>query len=420
MSKSMTNSLGVINILLASFISIGSIYYIVNDFKNSKFIKNNSNSKLFLLFFLFCTLASIINGNGFQKYNNIYFVIHSSIFFYLMMLNNYNRKDYIKNLNFIIISLLGAISIIALVTIIMFTSNKLGITKNFKSDGLKDLFYIAAPIKKRWYTILLNANTYAHLVSMSFFLALIPLLTLKRKVYKLIILFMQIINFAVLILTGSKGALLSIIVGTTILIIYLFHTLHRQEEKKLFFRVVIALVILILSTFLFFFSMSEVHRTRIITFFSSQIFKIERIKSGSGRFEIWGSLLKLPLLSKPFGYSDNYIFNYMSNLNLTEFKVFSNNQGRAHNIFMQVIVSFGSGGFIIFIAALIKTFYQVLKNHFKILINNKFIFIIFLIQFIAILVGGMFEQLPIFNLSAHSLIFMFVWSNLLTLIDIKN
>jgi hypothetical protein len=34
-----------------------------------------------------------------------------------------------------------------------------------------------------------------------------------------------------------------------------------------------------------------------------------------------------------------------------------------------------------------------------------------------ILAGGMVEQLPIFNMSAHSLFFMFVWANILSITE---
>lgn len=412
--KNLSISLNILNIVLAAFISIGALVYIYDDYNNSKYIQKNSSTKYFLVFFLFCILASIINGNGFQKYNNIYFVIHSALFFLLMLLNNNHEESYKKNLTFLIMLILCAITIVSIITILINMSNRFGITETFKSESLKEFFYISAPVRIRWYTILTNANTYAHLVSMTFFLALIPLFSLKKISLKIIVVVMQLINIVTLIFTGSRGALLAILCGIIILI-FSFIIFIAKKKSKSIFKIFLVLVIIFIFIQIIIFNILKYNLS--IKYFLFSTLRLGEMKNIAERLKIWNSLLHLPLFSKPFGYSDNYIYNYMSSLNIKDYKVFLNNQGRAHNMFLQALVSFGSIGFVLFITCLIKTFIQVIKNHNKINTKNKMFFNIFLIQFIVILIGGMFEQLPLFSLSPHALLFMFVWANLLTISD---
>lgn len=413
MSNSSKTILDTINIVFALSISLGALYFIIEDFKTSRFILNNSYSKLFAIFFIFFIIASIINGNGFQRFNNIYFVIHSALFFYLMMLNNYNYNDYLNKINFTILIILIGIFLVSLITILIFFSNFLGITTSIKSENIREFFNFVAPIDGRWYTIVLNPNIYSYLVSMTFFLTLIPFVTIKNIRIKSLISFVQLINLICVIFSGSKGALLSILTG--LLIVFVYFISHFLKNKK--FLHIFTLFLIIFSIIILLFV--SLKSNKLNSFFKIQILRLGKIKNGSGRFEIWTTLFKLPLFSKIFGYSDNYIFNFMSKFNLSEFRVFSSNQGRAHNIFIEALVSFGSVGFFLFILCLYITFIKSKENYIKINNQIKFLLRIFILQFIVILVGGLFEQLALFSLSPHSLIFMLVWANILIIIDKK-
>lgn len=404
----------LLNFILISFITIGSSYYIYKDFQSDKYIEKNSNSKLFLIFFIFCIVASIINGNGFQKYNNIYFIIHSAVFFYLALQNNYNKKNYFKIFNFIIVASIIAISIISILTILIFLCNKFNITETFKNQSIKNYFYYCAPVNSRWYTILSNPNTFGHLVSMSFILAVIPIIKLKKFNQKVLIIIMQLVNFFTLFFSGSKGAILALGIGLILSLIIVFVFMYKNINKKILSILLLVFSMLLVITILL---LNFSHENEFINFLKNNILRTSSISKGSGRFGVWKSLINLPLWSKPFGYSDNYIYQYMKSLNIYDFDVFLNNNGRAHNIYIQVLVSFGSIGFVLFISCLLKTFAQVIFNYKYLDKTKKILYFVLLIQFIVILIGGLFEQLPIFNMSAHSLFFMFVWANLLIITE---
>jgi O-antigen ligase len=395
--------------------TLGAIYFIKKDFHTNKYIKNNSNSLLFLIFFSVCILATIINGNGFNKFNNIYFIIHSAVFFYLIMQENHNNYDYLNILNFIIILITATLALISVLTILVYISNRTGLTSRINSETLQKSFNRYAPLNKRWYTLLQNANTFGHLVSMSFFLNIIPYKTLKNKKYKNSILIMTAINTVVLVLTGSRGAFASIFGGLIVFILYLIIKLSKNNKKKLF------IVIISVISSLLIISLIDKFLLTSISFKESliSILRIKKLTNVSGRINTWANLLKLPFFTNIFGFNDDYLYHYLKDLNAFYPQGFLNNSGRAHNMYLEVLVSYGIIAFGLFISCIIKTFIQVIKSYCFIEKENKLFFLVFFVQFIAILVGGIVEQLPIFNLSTHSLIFMFVWANLITLTTTK-
>lgn len=409
----------ILNLILVTIITIGASFYIYKDFQTNQNIRKNSNSKLFLLLFVFCIIASIVNGNGFQKFNNIYFVIHSALFFYLSMENNPYEKNYIKLINFIILISISFISAISLITIMMFLSNKLNITQSFKSQALRDYFNFCAPVGLRWYTILNNPNTFGHLVSMTFIIAIIPLVKLKKIKHKVTIVIMQSLNFIALFFSGSKGAIFALAIGLSIGFVVILITIYKKNYKKLFYSIISTIISLLIIAVIF---VSNSKNPAIIDFnhyIRYEIIRVDTLFDFTNRFGLWSCLLDLPLWSKPFGYSDNFIYHYMEALQVHDFDVFLNNTGRAHNIYLQMLVSFGSIGFIIFVSCLLKTFIQAIRNYKLIDKDNKLLYFVFFIQFIVILAGGMVEQLPLFSMSTHSLFFMFVWANLLSITEKK-
>jgi O-antigen ligase len=157
-----------------------------------------------------------------------------------------------------------------------------------------------------------------------------------------------------------------------------------------------------------------------LDFIGNKVIRINTISSGTGRIDIWKTLLSFNFKSYPFGFSDNYIYMHLEELGFKYSSAFLNNSGRAHNMFLQILISYGYIGFLIFSICMIKTILQIVLNYKYIKNENKIIFSLFLVQFIVILVGGFFEQLPIFSMSAHSLIFMLVWVNLLTITENYN
>jgi len=413
MNQSLLLKFSILNKILATFISIGAIYYIFKDFRNNRYIAKSSSSMLFLIFFAYCILASIINGNGFQNFNNIYFVIHSSLFFFFVIAINHDKKI----LNYTIMIILVAVFIISATTLIMFLCNKFNITQNFSSENLQKVFFESADVSGRWSSILSNSNTYAHLVSMTFFLSFIPFYETKKKRYKFYIFFMSSINLLVLLFSGSKGALLAMVLGVVLGVFEFIIYGVKNKKKKHIKKITLFLLSLILISLIIIKIIPVDIIDRSLDFFKIDIFRIDTIATGTGRVGIWKALLNLPIISHPFGYNDNYIYLYLKNLDIKYYSAFLNNAGRAHNMFLQVLVSYGFIGFLLFFLCLIKTLIQVIKFAKSNKYENKLSFSLFLLQFIVILIGGSFEQLPIFNMSAHSLIFMLVWANLLAITE---
>ncbi|MGH4038708.1 MAG: O-antigen ligase family protein [Sphaerochaeta sp.] len=404
----------IFNTVLGISLSIGAIYIILKDYRSNKFIKNNSNTILLSLFFLSCIISYLINGNGFRKFNNIYFVIHSLLFFFVIMTLNKNVIEYKKLTNYTIMMFLTTLSLISLITILIFLSNKTGFTDTFKSNEMRNYFHFVAKEGDRWNTILKNSNTYAHLISMSFFLSIIPFITIKKNSIKASILIMTIFNVITLLFSGSKGAILAVASGSFLLLIYILTILYRQKKIKLVIAIISVCVLIPVTLTLLYKSNNE----KIVKSFNLLLNKILRVDAmGNGRVNTWKNLLSMDLFPNLWGYNDEYIYKFLKSKDDFFAKNFINNSGRAHNIILQVMVSFGSISLVLFISSLLKTVAQYFRNIKKIASEDKLYVYIFAIQFVTILVGGMFEQLPLFNLSAHSLLFMFVWANLLTLTE---
>lgn len=404
----------IFNPILGITLSIGAIYIIFKDYRSNKFIKNNSNTILLSLFFLSCIISYLINGNAFKKFNNVYFIIHSILFFFVIMTLNKNVFEYKKLTNFTILMILGTLSLISLITILIFLSNKTGLTDSFKSKEMRSYFHFVAKVGDRWNTILQNSNTYAHLISMSFFLSIIPFITIKKNSIRISILIMTMFNIITLLFSGSKGAILAIASGSFLLLIYVLTILYKQKRFKLLIAIISICVLIPVTLVLLYRSNNE----KIVRSFNLLLNKILRVDAmGNGRVNTWKNLLSMDLFPNLWGYNDEYIYKFLKSKDDFFAKNFINNSGRAHNIVLQVIVSFGSISLVLFISSLLKTIFQYFNSTKKIANENKLYVYIFAIQFVTILVGGMFEQLPLFSLNAHALLFMFVWANLLTLTE---
>jgi len=404
----------IFNITLGLGLSSVSLYIILKDYRSNKFIQKNSNTVIFSLFFFSCILASIINGNGFQRLNNIYFIIHSVLFFFVIITLNKEVEEYKKITNIFILIILGTLSLISLITISIYFSNKFGITQHIKSKEIQHFFYYSVWIGHRWNTILINPNTYAHLVSMSFFLSIIPLVTIKKNWVKVAIVIMTALNIITVVFSGCKGAIVAIMAGFFLLFIYLMMIIKNHNKRNLLLTIIGIIIAIPIVLFILYKS----NNSTIVNVFNLLIESIFRVDSkGNGRVVIWKEILNMDLFPNFWGYNDSTIYDFFQKSNNWYSWAFINNCGRAHNIIMQIIVSFGSISLVLFIACLIKTVVQYFKSIKQIANDNKLYVYIFAIQFITILVGGMFEQLPLFSLNAHALLFMFVWANLLTLTE---
>jgi O-antigen ligase len=292
----------------------------------------------------------------------------------------------------------------------MYISNKSNITKTISSKKIQDFFYFCAPTNLRWNTPLSNSNTFGHLVSMTFFIGFIPFISTTNKNYKFTILFMQLINVVVLLFSGSKGAIFALIVGLVLSVpILIIHKKPKFNKYNTFTIIIIFLILILLY---------HNNIENLLFYFNDNILRLKTISNGTGRYNIWIGLLKLPFISHPFGFNDNYLYLYLKDLNIKEYMAFLNNQGRAHNMYLQVLVSYGYITFSLFFYIIIKLLKRICLSYKRIEKSYIIIFSLFTIEFFVILIGGLFEQLPINNLSTHSLIFMLICSNLLTLSDI--
>lgn len=219
-----------------------------------------------------------------------------------------------------------------------------------------------------------DPNEYAGIFIITSVFSLLLMFNSKKKFVKISMLVTILLEIYVVFLTGSRGALLSIVVA-------LFITL--QKELHLSVKSLLALIcVLIVSIFFIYYIVIPNIPTDILLRYSLETLKSDQ---GSGRASIWFFALKEyfhgPIFNMLFGYS-------ITGIRAGTVMVTST----MHNQLIQNLISYGIVGFALYVVLLIKCF----KN---ILVKNKSLvgaFIGIFLMSMTITMGPSYKPLWIF------------------------
>ena len=169
-------------------------------------------TKWVLLFTLYLCILTIFLGTTFNTFNNAFYIIHSSLFF-LVVLIGFKKADWIEVVAKILLLLVLILSAISIITTIIFIITHSSFIDLISNSELKSLLITVAPRKRRLFGIIGNSNTYAYLLVYTFFIYIFLIIYYKKSKLKYFLILVLINNFLHIVLTGSRGALVSVVLS---------------------------------------------------------------------------------------------------------------------------------------------------------------------------------------------------------------
>lgn len=401
---------------------IYGVYLLYNDY-----IINNEKSVIKLPFFygvvlytLYLVILTIFQGTMFATYNNAFFIIHSVLFF-LIMLIYCNKYKWIESIVDIALFFVIALSIFSVLTTIIFIVTNTFLLDLISNEKLVSFLVYVAPPGERVLGLMTNENTYSYLLLFTFYIYIFLILYYKRSKVKYVLIVLTIINFFNFFITGSRGAILTLFISGIIFSILLLLLMNNFSYDKfhIVFKLILLLFVVIILFILIVFNTDYEISLKLKDFILENIIRFKNLKFGSGRLYIWQNVLSIDKQNFLFGLNDQNMFELIKD-NLPNYsKKLLNNDGRYHNIYLTLLANYGIFALIGFLSFLFYSIVIFIKGYFNSSFKRRRFILFFAAQFIAFLISGIFEQLSLFNLSPHSLLFMFSWASLygLTYLD---
>jgi len=394
------------------------IYLLYQDYKLNKnrCVLCLSYVKWILLFTLYLVILTIFQGNIFGAYNNAFFIIHSVLFFLVMLIycDKYKWMDSIIKFLIVFVSVFSLITVVTTIIFLITNTPLLGLISN--TSIINSLLFIA-PTGQRIVGLLTNVNTYAYLLIYSFYLYIFLIIYYKHTKAQILLIVLLANNLFNIFITGARGAYVSFFPGIIIFSLVLLLLMKRTSYRKIkFFKILIFSILAILVSLLVCTYAISTHFTLQLRYFIDEnVIRIWNLKSGSGRIDIWSSLFSLDKRTFIFGLNDNAMYQMIKDMAPHYSLNLLNNDGRYHNVYITLLANYGIFALLGFLSFLIYSIVIIFKGYFKASFKRSRLILIFFFQFITFLISGIFEQLPLFSLSPHSLLFMFVWASTIIL-----
>lgn len=393
-----------------------SIYFFVKDMKTRK--DNFTTNQFFIpltLYFSYCFIATVINGNAFAFFNNGAYVVHSAFFIYLCMIKEESQEIEERSFYQLLWLIAGTVFFFVITSLLTYIVRRLPLYQGL-SNPMKDFLNLSAGVGRRLYGTVGNANTLAYLILYGFFLLLTLIYLTKDKGWKNFLYFFVIVSVVCLVLTGARGALLITLFCICLLFLSLFlkYKNHREHTKKLVLSVSILLVLCIVIGLFYAFSDSS-FALKGRTYFVERILRLDNLKSGDERLENWHIAIGLLNIKTIwFGLSDSTLYHHYLSIGSDLAKYFINNEGRLHNYFMINLVSWGLPSLLLFLFLLGKTAFVWLQVKHSFSGQKEVVMTLVMIQFVAMVMSAFFEQLMLGTCTAISLPTCFVWGYLMS------
>lgn len=195
-------------------------------------------------------------------------------------------------------------------------------------------------------------NQYASYLVLFIPLAITYFIFSKNFILKCASCALVVVSFVALIVTGSRGGIVSFVLSMAVYILFL-----KRESILRFRGTVFVLMIVVFIGFLsFFLAPSQVKETVLERFNPMDQETLNEITEGHGRLLLWQSAWKIFLEKPILGHGPNTDMV----LNLKRFGI----AGVTHNHYLKIMVQFGIIGLLVFIMILARIFQHVWR-HFK-------------------------------------------------------
>lgn len=369
--------------------------------------------KWIIVFTLYLLILTIFHKTTFLTFNNAFFIIHSVLFFLVLLI--YCDKflwieSIVKLLSFMII----CISIFSVLTSLIFVITHTNLLSLVKNQALYSYFIKVAPPGKRVWGMLYNPNTFTYLLVFSFYLYIFLLIYYKTTKLKYLIFVMLFINVFNLFITGSRGSIISWFISLIPFSIILLNLMKKNNfpyyrAYKIFFFSFFSILVFF---FCFIWFTNFPFSQKLKEFFIDNVIRIKWLKSGSGRVDNWKVVFSIDKKHFIFGVNDEFMHQQMLQYLPKRASSYVNNNGRYHNMYITLLANYGIFALIGFIYFIIYSITIFIKGYIVSSFRRKRFILLFLSQFFVFLIAGIFEQLPLFNESPHSLLFMLTLATL--------
>ncbi|MCF7895054.1 MAG: hypothetical protein K9L69_02830 [Candidatus Omnitrophica bacterium] len=300
---------------------------------------------VWLLIILFTSFYALEKNTAFTATGNMFFF--ALVFIVLSGLDN-NRKKQIA------LALAFGSFLISAVAIwqYFFFFDKILPSLAFRDSSLtkEGIFYIADLIKRRRVTsIFVNPNLFASYLAMVNIVIISLCFIQEKKIFKIILSLLLVMNCYALWLTRSLAGLLSFILGVFLFILFfsLKSGLNRLRYKKLLILLGGSLIVLFIVLFI----KRLAYDSGTDRFFLSL----------RGRLEFWKTALKI-IGNRPFQFTGlggfEHLYRQYCPYAIAESR-------RAHNIFLQLWVETGLWGLLAFIWFFTALIYRGIRQLFK-------------------------------------------------------
>jgi len=387
--------------------------YVINK---SKSVISLNYVKWILVFTLYLCLLTIFHKTTFSTFNNAFFIIHSVLFFLVLMIYG-DKFLWIESIVKLVLFMVAWISLFSVLTLLIFIVTHTNLLSLIKNQALYSYFIKVAPPGKRVWGMLYNPNTFAYLLVFSFYLYLFLLIYYKTTKLKYLIFVMLFINVFNLFLIGSRGALVTLFVSLIPFSIVLLNLMKDNNFQyyrayKIFFISFYSVLILFFC-FIWFTNFTFSHNLK--EFFIDNVIRVKWLKSGSGRVDNWKVVFSIDKKHFIFGVNDEFMHQQMLQYLPKRASSYVNNSGRYHNMYITLLANYGIFALLGFISFIVYSIIVFIKGYIVSSFRRKRFILLFLSQFFVFLIGGIFEQLPLFNESPHSLLFMLTLATLFRL-----
>jgi len=324
---------------------------------------------------------------------------------------------WIESIVKLVLFMVAWISLFSVLTLLIFIVTHTNLLSLIKNQALYSYFIKVAPPGKRVWGMLYNPNTFAYLLVFSFYLYLFLLIYYKTTKLKYLIFVMLFINVFNLFLIGSRGALVTLFVSLIPFSIVLLNLMKDNNFQyyrayKIFFISFYSVLILFFC-FIWFTNFTFSHNLK--EFFIDNVIRVKWLKSGSGRVDNWKVVFSIDKKHFIFGVNDEFMHQQMLQYLPKRASSYVNNSGRYHNMYITLLANYGIFALLGFISFIVYSMIVFIKGYIVSSFRRKRFILLFLSQFFVFLIGGIFEQLPLFNESPHSLLFMLTLATLFRL-----
>lgn len=382
-------------------------------------ITNNIYFKPLILFTTYLIILTIFQKTTFSTFNNAFFIIHSIILILTTMSFFFEYDSWIDTIYKFIIWILILCFLTQLISLILEIITSTNLINFIHNKSIKKVILYCAPgFPLRLRGLVGNSNTMAYLIVYTFYFPLIILIK-KFNILNLILSFLYwSIGIICLVLTGSRGAMISLLVSFLLFVLIsipLTKRIGKQIHKKYISFIIIIISIFFISLFIIFASNAKVATN--IKYLLKYVSRLDNFLQFGGRKKLWNSIFSIDLKYFVFGLSDKQVNTILNNIYPYGALNFIKNNGRAHNMYIQLLLNYGIFAFISFITFIIHIIISYVKKIKYIGLNKLLVASVFFVQLIAFLISGVFEQLPLFTLSPHSLLFSFTIGILITILS---